>query len=317
MYHSISDAVEDGVSPYYRVCTRPQAFADQMQWLADNGYQAMTLSKGLNLLPQLKAADHGPRTTDSGSQPVVLTFDDGFRDFHTHAFPVLQKHGFSATMFLPTAFIGETRRVFSPSPRRGEVPSLAGAGEGGRRPDEGRRDRTDFSGRGEVNPSSSSGRECLTWSEVKELHHAGIEFGSHTVNHPTLVDLSWDQIKLEIQNSKLEIEAQLSVPCPTFAYPYAFPSADAEFVKKFTQLLNDAGYACGVTTGIGRIRPGDAPFTLKRLPVNTCDDLPLFAAKLAGAYDWLAVPQEVVKKLKRLKGNPNQKLGALNPKLGT
>ncbi|MEI6193525.1 MAG: hypothetical protein WCS42_04255, partial [Verrucomicrobiota bacterium] len=42
MYHSISEDPEEEVSPYYRVCTSPQRFRAQMQWLKDNGCCGVT-----------------------------------------------------------------------------------------------------------------------------------------------------------------------------------------------------------------------------------------------------------------------------------
>ena len=55
------------------------------------------------------------RPPPSGMNLIVLTFDDGFRNFYTEAFPVLQQHGFTATVFLPTAFIGDRPRAFARS----------------------------------------------------------------------------------------------------------------------------------------------------------------------------------------------------------
>jgi len=44
-------------------------------------------------------------TGESGARPLaVITFDDGFRDFYTTAWPIIQRHGFTATMYLPTRF---------------------------------------------------------------------------------------------------------------------------------------------------------------------------------------------------------------------
>ncbi len=261
MYHSISDDPEPGVHPYYRVCTSPRRFTDQMQWLKDNGYQGVTLAAGL---AWLNSQPLPPHLLTSSTKPVALTFDDGFRDFYTAAFPILLQHGFRASMFLPTAFVGDERRAFRP--------------------------------RGSSRLSTI--RDCLTWSEVRELHAAGIQFGSHTVNHPKLVDLALSEIESEISNSKSVIEHQLSASITTFAYPYAFPQAEKHFAEAFCQLLKRVGYESCVTTEVGRVRPGDDWFRLTRLPVNSADDDDLLRSKLAGHYDWLAFPQAVVKKIK-------------------
>jgi peptidoglycan/xylan/chitin deacetylase (PgdA/CDA1 family) len=144
------------------------------------------------------------------------------------------------------------------------------------------------------------GRECMTWNEVRESQQAGIEFGSHTVNHPKLYELDLPQIRAELEQSKAAIENELGRPVRSFAYPYAFPSADAAFTKVFVASLKETGYDCNVTTKIGLAGKQDDPFTLKRLPINSADDDSLFLAKLSGAYDWLAWPQEFSKKIKGL-----------------
>jgi peptidoglycan/xylan/chitin deacetylase (PgdA/CDA1 family) len=296
MYHSISDDPEPGVRPYYKVCTSPRRFAEHMQWLADWGYRGVTLRAGLAALAsdaesgafrkshvanEKSAADEpcdlGPSALDAShldlrpapsrphlhphsqrDKPVALTFDDGIRDFYTEAFPILQQHGFSATMYLPTAFIGDERRTFK-------------------------------------------GRECLTWSEVADLHQAGIEFGSHTVNHPRLVELPWSEIEPELVGSKVEIERRLGCPIAGFSYPYAFPQTRKHFVARFHDFLRAAAYSSAVTTEIGRVMAGDDPCCLRRLPANDADDALLLTAKLRGDYDWLARPQHVFKTLTRMR----------------
>ncbi len=248
MYHSISEDPELGVSPYYKVCTSPRRFGEHMQWLAEAGYRGVSVSEGLAWL-NAKAAPH------VSEKLVAITFDDGFRDFHNAAFPALRRHGFTATMYLPTAFIGDERKSFK------------------------------F-------------RECLTWAEVNELKKAGMEFGSHTVNHPTLVKLSWPEIELELDASKKVIQNILGLPTQSFAYPYAFPQEKKAFASTFRQLIRDQGYNSCCTTVIGRMHPSDDPANAKRLPINDCDDQVLLRAKLRGAYDWVGFIQRLTRSAK-------------------
>jgi peptidoglycan/xylan/chitin deacetylase (PgdA/CDA1 family) len=284
MYHSISDDPELGLHPYYRVCTSPRRFAEHMHWLADNGWRGVTLSEGLDWLktpsPPARSGgeDQGAVGFDALSltpKPVAITFDDGFGDFNSAAVPVLQRHGFRATMFLPTAFIGDSHRPFAP-PRHAPPAS-----------------------------PTPPRRECLTWSEVRQLHGGGFEFGSHTISHPVLSGLSWPAIEKELEGSRAELQTQLASPVTAFAHPFAFPQEDQAYVRRLSELLCEAGYTCAVTTRVGRVRLNDSPFTLQRLPVNELDDHPLFLAKLAGAYDWIAVPQLLRRKLRQATRTPS------------
>jgi peptidoglycan/xylan/chitin deacetylase (PgdA/CDA1 family) len=246
MYHSISDQLEPGVHPYYRTATKPAPFAAQLKHLRAEGYASCSLEQALSQL-QAEPSDH--------TKLVVITFDDGYRDFYHHAFPVLDQYGFSATVFLPTAYIAESPALFK-------------------------------------------GTECLTWTEVRELSTHGILFGSHTVTHPQLRELSRAALNQELANSKKTIEDKLGCAVESFAYPYAFPQADTDFTKMLRDLLHQAGYQNGVCTIVGRANRNSEPLFMERLPVNSCDDGDLFGAKLAGAYDWISKFQYVSKTIK-------------------
>jgi len=92
MYHSISENLFAKSHPYYQINTLPGVFADQMRWLRHAGYHVLGLSEALA----------GLRQGCDLSKTVVLTFDDGYRDFYTDALPVLKQCGFTATIYLAT-----------------------------------------------------------------------------------------------------------------------------------------------------------------------------------------------------------------------
>jgi peptidoglycan/xylan/chitin deacetylase (PgdA/CDA1 family) len=102
MYHSVSNRDEAGVHPYYRTATAPTVFELHMQYLHDHGYTAMNVGDAVDSL------QNGRLT----NKRAVITFDDGYSDFYKHAFSVLDRHGFTATVFLPTAYIGTVTKQF-------------------------------------------------------------------------------------------------------------------------------------------------------------------------------------------------------------
>jgi peptidoglycan/xylan/chitin deacetylase (PgdA/CDA1 family) len=98
MYHSVSDNLFGKSHPYYQINTSPQVFANQMRWLRANGYRTLDLTQ------MCTAMDAGQDL----SKTVVITFDDGYRDFYTDAFDALRQCGFTATIFLATDRIRDT-----------------------------------------------------------------------------------------------------------------------------------------------------------------------------------------------------------------
>ena len=75
----------------------PQNFEQQMRWLAANDFHTITLD---DLTSAILEGDPLP------PRPVVLTFDDGYADLYTTAFPILKRYGFRATSFVITGKVG-------------------------------------------------------------------------------------------------------------------------------------------------------------------------------------------------------------------
>ena len=165
-FHSISE----GDSP---LKISPSLFVEQMAWLKSNTH-VRPLGEVVACLLEHRAL---PERT------VVLTFDDGFRNFLDSAVPVLQRHDFPATIFLPTAYCGGTN-------------SWPGQ------------------------PDWVQREELLSWPEITDLANRGFVFGAHTSTHPMLPTLSLAEADREIKESKTEIEAHIQRSVEFFAYPF-------------------------------------------------------------------------------------------------
>ncbi|MBA7597475.1 Poly-beta-1,6-N-acetyl-D-glucosamine N-deacetylase [subsurface metagenome] len=126
---------------------------------------------------------------DLSSKSFVITFDDGYQDNYTNAYLILKRYGFSATIFLITGYIG-TDRFFKPERYIERY--------GGREED----------------------YRFLNWEEIREMSNNGIEFGSHSITHPSLTSLSRKEAWREIKDSKLKIEAMIQKTIKFFSYPY-------------------------------------------------------------------------------------------------
>jgi peptidoglycan/xylan/chitin deacetylase (PgdA/CDA1 family) len=244
MYHSISTNEEQGKHPYFRLNTSPEIFDKHMQFLDENKYTVISLN---DLEIKIK------RKNAINENYAMITFDDGLKNFYTYAFPILTKYNFTATMFLPTAFI---------------------------------------------NSNGTEQTNYLNWYEVKEMQKHGISFGSHTISHPTLVALDQKRVETEIKDSKKEIEDKTGMSVFTFSYPFKFPEENKNFKLFLRETLINSGYTHGVTTIIGTASYHDDIFFLKRLPVNSCDDMSFFKAKLNGHYNWLHSPQLLLKRMR-------------------
>ncbi len=95
LYHRVDTDTDPERRPF---CVRPEAFREQMRWLAERGYQTISLEQLRNYY--LHDAEV-PR------KAIVITFDDGYYCNYSRAFPMLQEFGFTATIFLLAKSIRE------------------------------------------------------------------------------------------------------------------------------------------------------------------------------------------------------------------
>ena len=175
---------------------------------------------------------------------VVLTFDDGFRDNLTNAFPILQKHHAPATIFVVTGSLTHgdlpwSQRLgylFQHTSERVLNHPLAGA--------EGLELSTEADRRAAYQavkrPISRMGREprdaaiaeianllrvepprdrMLSWDDARDLLAAGIEIGAHTYSHPLLAQMEPEEARWELRKSREDLKAYLGVEHPSFCFP--------------------------------------------------------------------------------------------------
>jgi putative peptidoglycan lipid II flippase len=165
MYHSIARIDRD----LNRVCVSPERFAQQLDWLHRNGL------RGVSIRELYQAKERG-----AASRLVGLTFDDGYRDFLTSALPILERYGFTATLFIVAGLLGGENDWDKEGPR---LP-------------------------------------LLDKDELREVMARGIEIGSHGLSHVRLAGLDHATLTREVQDSRELLSVLLGEAVDGFCYPY-------------------------------------------------------------------------------------------------
>jgi peptidoglycan/xylan/chitin deacetylase (PgdA/CDA1 family) len=195
---------------YHRVGSETDAltitterFQRDMATLSEDGYNTLSLD-------QLRQHMQGNPNEPLPKKPIMITFDDGYLDNYTNAFPILQKYSMKASFYIITGMVGQNDR--------------------------------------------------LTASQIREMETAGMTFGSHTITHRPLAELSTKETQTELTKSKLDLEEILGKNVDFIAYPCG--SYTAETIK----IAHEAGYRGGFS-----VRPGFAmltnTMTIRRIPV--------------------------------------------------
>jgi peptidoglycan/xylan/chitin deacetylase (PgdA/CDA1 family) len=216
-----------------------------------------------------------PAALESGSgRYTAITFDDGYRDNHEVALPILGDCNATATFFISTGLVDNPRTPWWDElawivrtttrdrisvPGRSEPLTINGDRDGvirrvqtaAKRLPGGALD--DFVQ--QVAESAATGRipdelrpAWLTWDQVREMRRAGMEIGGHTVNHPVLSRLSPERQQFELSESFRRIETELGERPRTMSYPVGGLEAYNDVTRKAAQ---DAGWelACHYAGG--------------------------------------------------------------------
>jgi len=169
MYHQVSPS---GPGAFARYRVTPGAFEEQLRYLREAGFRGIGLEEWRRALERWEPVS---------GRAVLLTFDDGYRDFAQEAWPLLERYGFSALVFLVADRVGGTNAW---DEAYGEPAPLMG------------------------------------WDEIRRLRDSGVEFGSHSASHPFLTSLSPVEVVREAARSRGELTRGLGGPVTAFAYPH-------------------------------------------------------------------------------------------------
>lgn len=195
-YHKIDDT-------FISLAVRPEDFEYQMKYLHDNGYHTISPDE---LYESLSGSRELP------DNPVLITFDDGYLDNYTNAYPILKKYGFKATIFVVTSFLGKDKRY-------------------------------------------------MTWDQARKMDANGISIESHTVDHKPMTDLTDDQLRMELVESKKKAEEELGHSVDYMAYP------TGTYNLHIAELVKEAGYKAAFTIKYGNVDKASNIYALERVPI--------------------------------------------------
>jgi peptidoglycan/xylan/chitin deacetylase (PgdA/CDA1 family)/SAM-dependent methyltransferase len=169
MYHRVSDS---GAAELARYRVEPRAFEQQLRFLRQHGYYAITAD---TLRDSIRSGEALP------GRPIMLTFDDGYRDFCETAWPLLQRYDFDAQVFVVTE----------------KVAACA-----------------------DWDSSYGDPAPLMNWEEIEALNAEGVSFGSHLATHRAADCLSTEELLSEGAASRFALEARLDGEIRSIAFPF-------------------------------------------------------------------------------------------------
>lgn len=279
------------------VSASAEGFRGQMQ-LLKRQFHPMRLTEAV---AALEAGERLP------VDAVVVTFDDGYDDNYRFAFPILRELDVPATFFVSTGHIDNGQPyaydwlvhmiLCTPAgelaaPELGLACAIPADRTARRRLAQQVLDRLkSLSGAGQSAliarletawdlPRTAGHPDCnpMSWAQLREMHAAGFEIGSHGVHHRMLAKLPQQELEAELRESKTTLERELGAPVSLVSYPVG---GEGAFDQRVVQATREAGYhaACSYICGTNPA-PASDRYALYRLPVERQMDTGWFAAML-------------------------------------
>ena len=255
-----------------------RVFRAQMEYLREN-WNVLSLSDAVRHLKHQDLPERG----------IVVTFDDGYADNYTNAFPILCEMEISATFFLVTQAVatgmviwhdhvfhafrhtqkdflnefGFPKQSYTLQGQEQKTAALLSVLAFIRTLDPESRDAwiARLHDQLDVMPLPQTSDLMMNWEQVRVMKARGNEFGSHTTTHPILSRMSVNDMEQEIMQSQKVLTHELGLSSFSFAYPNGTPD---DFNDKTIDLLQDHGFDCAVTTIPGNNDRTSDLFRLRR-----------------------------------------------------
>ena len=296
-YHRIADGRDDPYDPGLIEAT-PDQFDEQMRILKKH-YALTELAEAQELV------DHPERLRHCR---VLVTLDDGYRDNHDNAFPILRSHGIKAAFFLATGFVGTNRvpwwdqlaylvrrtekqilrigypcdRIFTidDSSRLSVIDALLNLYKSDETNDVERFLAGVEEACGVTRPREASDRLFMSWEEAGTLVKGGMSIGSHTHDHELLAKLSPEQQLRQCQLSRELISQELGLAVDAMAYPVGSRGSFSEVTRR---CLRETGYrtAFSYYGGVNTCSEAISNFDVNRIAVAEHTDPSHFRLRTA------------------------------------
>lgn len=298
MYHGVT-ARHDPLTNFDGKHVEITRFAKQLSYLK-NKYAFISME---HLLAYLEGTKELP------DNPLLFTFDDGYKNVYTTLYPLIKREKIPTTVFLPTMYIQEKRSVqrkqdqawcdlvawydvvawcIASTPEKKIKNYLL------------RNEREKIAAIVELKRISASYKSLerekflkelrkeakvekipltddisfLSWEQCEEMQRNGVYFGSHSVTHENLATLDEQELQKEVTLSKRAIEKKLKKKCKVIAYPFGDVS------QKVIEATKEAHYNLGISTIYGTNIQNENRYTWKRIAVSNTYDLPIFMLNL-------------------------------------
>ena len=168
LYHSIDKAIDTDTMG---LRISPDDFRRQMRSLRHWGYDVVSIYNIFDKLP----------SRNSSKKKIILTFDDGYKDFMNNALPILEEFNYPATVFVSIEYLQQAKK--------------------------------------ETIPDYWNAWDKMSWDELKTIAtNPKITFGSHGYHHSKMTEITKQDMTKEIKKSKLILEKELKRSIDFFCY---------------------------------------------------------------------------------------------------